>query len=180
MHAETADLASTDAAAPQMLQYLRFTSGGQHCAVRIDVVREILEVAQMTPLPLVPEFVRGVMNLRGAVVPVFDLGARLGLPPIQIARRSCIVVVDVQTHEDETEESSVEQTLGLLVDAVHEVFDCAPHELEPVPRLGTRVAPVFLRAMVRSRGQATPELDLSTTLDLRALNQLIDAHLDRH
>jgi purine-binding chemotaxis protein CheW len=179
MHTEVTESLRTQATSPSpsMLQYLRFTSGGQHCAVRIDAVREILEVTQMTPLPLVPAFVSGVMNLRGAVVPVFDLGARLGLPPIQLGRRSCIVVVDVE-HDDE--DSAGEQTLGLLVDAVHEVFDCSSSELEPVPRLGTRVAPGFLRCMVRSRGQATPELDLAATLDLHALNQLIDAHLDRH
>lgn len=176
-------LAAADAAGPppQMLQYLRFTSGGEACALRIESVREILEVSQVTPLPLVPSFVHGVMNLRGAVVPVFDLGVRLGLPPIQIGRRSCIVVVDLtQSEADDENGGPREHTLGLLVDAVHEVFDCSSTEVEPVPRLGMRVAPGYLRSVVRSQGRATPELDLATTLDLQAIHQLIDRHIERH
>ena len=165
------------APALQALQFLRFTSAGQHCALRIDAVREILEVGTTTPLPLVPGFVSGVMNLRGAVVPVFDLGARVGLAPIQIGRRSCVVVVAVA---DAVDADAEPQTLGLLVDAVHEVFDCPAAELEAVPRLGTRIAPQFLRSMVRSRGQATPELDLANILDLQALSALIEGHHASH
>lgn len=154
------------------MQFLRFAIGGQHCVVRIDAVREILEVTHLTPLPLVPAFVSGVMNLRGSVVPVFDLSARLNLSATTLGRRSCIVVVDIDAPDDET---SGGQTLGLLVDAVYEVFDCGPTELEPVPRLGTRIAACHLRQMVRSRGQATPEIDLSAILDLKELAELISS-----
>jgi purine-binding chemotaxis protein CheW len=162
-------------------QFLRFTVAGDHCAVRIDAVREILEVAQLTPLPLVPAFVSGVMNLRGSVVPVLDLGARLGLPGIALGRRSCIVVVDVlpaAAGDDDAEADAAigPQTLGLLVDAVQEVFDTRAEDAESVPRLGTRIAPDFLRQMVRSRGQATPELDLGAILDVRVLAELIGTH----
>ena len=76
-----------------MQQFLRFALGNERYAVRIDAVREILEVVRMTPLPLMPAFVRGVMNLRGAVVPVVDLGARLGLEVTVVGRRTCVVIV---------------------------------------------------------------------------------------
>jgi len=174
-------------AAPVTLQFLRIALGEQMCAVRIDAVREILELAPLTPLPLTPPFVRGVMNLRGAVVPVIDLGERVGLPATVLGRRTCVVVVDLSAeveepgHEDEGPfVTTVTQTLGVLVDAVHEVFDTAPDELEPVPRLGTRIEPGWIRSMVRVRGEATPELDLDQVLHHRALAELITSHLGPH
>ncbi|GAB1435285.1 MULTISPECIES: chemotaxis protein CheW [Sphaerotilus] len=152
-------------------QFLCFALGLEPCAVRIDLVREILEVGHMTPLPLMPAFVRGVMNLRGVVVPVIDLGARLGLPATVIGRRTCIVIVDVCLPDD-----GGTQTLGVLVDAVQEVINIAERDLEPVPRLGTRIDAAHLRSMVRHRQQATPELDLAAILDPQRLVGLIGEH----
>jgi purine-binding chemotaxis protein CheW len=152
-------------------QFLRLSLGRDAYAVRIDSVREILEVAQLTPLPLMPDFVRGVMNLRGAVVPVIDLAARLGLPATVLARRSCVVMVDVRPAPDEPA-----HTLGVLVDAVYEVFSAGAAEQEPPPRLGTRIDPAFIRSMVRLRGLPTPELQLATVLDPAVLAELIAAH----
>jgi purine-binding chemotaxis protein CheW len=156
---------------PRARQFLRFALGSEMQVVQIDQVREILEVGQMTPLPLMPQFVRGVMNLRGAVVPVIDLGARLGLPVTRIGRRTCVVLVDVSSNDDERL-----HTMGVLVDAVYEVFDALPDDAEPVPRLGTRIAPEFIRSMVRVRDQATTELDLGAVLAESALIDLIGQH----
>lgn len=175
---------SSPAAPPATLQFLRMALGEQMVAVRIDTVREILELAPLTPLPLTPAFVRGVMNLRGAVVPVIDLGERVGLPATVAGRRTCVVIVDLSAEMEAPGEdgegpvfTTVAQTLGVLVDAVHEVFDTAPDDLEPVPRLGTRIEPRWIRSMVRVRGDATPELDLDQVLHHRALADLITAHL---
>ncbi len=161
---------------PSNLQFLRFALERELCALRIDAVREILEVGQLTPLPLMPEFVRGVMNLRGAVVPVIDLRARLGMPLTEIGRRTCVIIVDVAAATEGDDEDPSRQTLGILVDAVHEVFDVHPDHVDPVPRLGTRIRPQFIRSMVRVREQATPELDLATVLDTRELSTLIGHH----
>jgi purine-binding chemotaxis protein CheW len=157
-------------------QYLRFSLGHDMHALRIEAVREILEVAQMTPLPLMPDFMRGVMNLRGAVVPVIDLSARLGLPATAIGRRTCVVIVDVAAHDD----AGKPQTMGVLVDAVYEVFACTSVDTEPVPRLGTRIAPEFIRSMVRIHDEATPELDLAAVLAQTALSELIASHMAAH
>lgn len=143
--------------------------------VRIDAVREILELSHITPLPLMPAFVRGVMNLRGAVIPVVDLAARLGLPGATLTKRSCVVIVDVQV-----DDASTRQTFGTLVDAVFEVIDAKGAELEAVPRLGTRIEPKFIRGMVRVRGVATPELDLETILDERSLSELVRLNSSVH
>lgn len=168
--AQSVATAATGAVNGPQQQFLCFALGSEKCAVRIEQVREILEVVPMTPLPRMPAFVRGVMNLRGVVVPVFDLGARLGLAQTQVGRRTCIVIVDLRGQDGQT------QTMGVLVDAVHEVLGVGAGEMEPVPRLGTRIDPGWIRNMVRVRGSATPELDLDTILEQRRLAELIDHH----
>lgn len=152
-------------------QFLRLALGTDMYAVRIDRVREILEVTHVTPLPLMPAFVRGVMNLRGAVVPVIDLAARLGLPPAVLAKRSCVIMVDVDSPD-----GLGAHTLGMLVDGVYEVFEASAAEQEPAPRLGTRIDPAFVECMVRLRGKATPALQLSQLLEAATLAELIAAH----
>ena len=152
-------------------QVLRLAMGDYRYAVAIDQVREILKVSQLTALPLMPAFVRGVMNLRGAVVPVIDLGARLGLCEATLQRRSCVVIVEVIGH---AERSS--QTLGLLVDAVHEVADVPASGLENAPPLGTEIRVDFLEGMARLRGEIVPVLALERVLDEDTLSDEIAAH----
>jgi len=150
-------------------QLLRLAVGARMYAVPIERVREILKVTQLTVLPLMPEFVRGVMNLRGAVVPVIDLGARLGGAATALARRTCVVIVEQRSAE------GAAQTMGVLVDAVHEVVDTTDADLEPVPQLGTEIASEFLAAMARLRGEIVPVLALERVLDEEALTQAIAA-----
>ncbi len=163
------------------LSLLRMSVGDETLAVPIDDVREILQVARLTPLPRTPHFVRGVMNLRGAVVPVIDLAARLGGAPTLTGRRSCIVVVDGTDAPTGGEDADGEAvagrpvTMGLLVDAVYEVFDRAAHEVEPAPALGTRIAPGFLRGMTRSGGQLIGVLALQQVLAAAELSEAIAA-----
>jgi purine-binding chemotaxis protein CheW len=161
-----------DPAAPSRLQYLRFSLGEGTYAVSIEVVREILQAGAMTALPLAPAFMRGVMNLRGAVVPVVDLRARLGLRGAAIGRRSCVVVVEVPEVED-----SAPQTLGMLVDAVHEVFDVAA--LEPAPAFGTPVDPAFVAGMARRDSEVLVVLNLAHVLAQDELARLMEAHVAR-
>lgn len=151
-------------------QFLRFALGEDIYAVPIDAVREILELGPSTPLPLMPAFVRGVMNLRGAVVPVIDLAARLGLPPAVPGRRSCIIVVEVPAPEHADHGA---QVIGLMVDAVHEVLDADADELEEPPALGNRIDPRFMAGIARHRGDMVPVLNLPRTLALDELADLI-------
>jgi purine-binding chemotaxis protein CheW len=147
-------------------------------AVSIDDVREILQVARLTPLPRTPEFVRGVMNLRGAVVPVIDLSVRLGHQATELGRRSCIVVVEcVGASGDDAEAAAPAATaMGLLVDAVFEVFDRRAGEIEPAPNLGTTVDPAFLRGITRADGALIGVLALSQVLGEAQLRQAIADH----
>lgn len=168
---------------------LRMAVGGQDLAVAIEDVREILEVGRLTALPRTPDFVRGVMNLRGAVVPVIDLAARVGQPAITIGRRSCVVVVEAEppavddsaAATDDPAEAPANEgntlVVGLLVDAVFEVFDAPPSGIEPVPPLGTRIAPAYLRGMTRNRGEVIGVLALDRVLAQQELSALIAQHL---
>jgi purine-binding chemotaxis protein CheW len=163
-------------AASGVQQYLRFALGAGIYAVPIASVREILELSPTTALPLVPEFVRGVMNLRGAVVPVIDLAARFGLPPAVVGRRTCIVVVEVASLDDP---SLPPQVLGLMVDAVHEVLETEDQALDEVPPLGTAIAPQLIAGIARSRGNMVSVINLPRALDSEELAQLI-AHAIQH
>ena len=168
-----------EAAPPHELpcSLLRMAVGDDVLAVPIDDVREILQVARLTPLPRTPDFVRGVMNLRGAVVPVIDLAVRLGLPPTVMGRRSCIVVVNGPPAADPDGGFSGPGTvLGLLVDAVFEVFDRAGHEIEPAPAMGTNVPPQYLRGITRSEGRLIGVLALQHVLAAQLLADCIAGH----
>ncbi|MGE0312921.1 MAG: chemotaxis protein CheW [Lautropia sp.] len=153
-------------------QYLTLTVGAERFAVSLGAVLEILQVGVLTPLPMTPPFVRGVMNLRGAVVPVLDLNARFGRARAVPSRRSCIVIVQVDSGEGE----AGTQPMGLLVDAVQEVLAVADDDLEPVPPIGNRIAPDLLAGIARVRGALCPVLALDRVLDTPLLARLIAEH----
>jgi len=153
-------------------QYLCLAVGKETYAVGIDMVREILEVGRMTPLPLTPEFVRGVMNLRGAVVPVIDLKARFGAEPAVIGRRSSVVIVETD-HQDQDGPLVV----GVLVDGVSEVLEIAEQDIEPVPALGTRIPREFLQGMAKAKGILLSILDADRILERESMATLIAGHM---
>lgn len=124
----------------QQAQYLTFMLGSEIFALDIRSVREIIQYCPMNSVPLMPQFVRGVINLRGAVVPVIDLQARFGRPAATVGKKTCIVIFDCQREGERVE-------LGLLVDSVSEVLDIAPEAIEPPPNFGTSVRRDFIRGM---------------------------------
>ena len=130
--------ATGDTAAGQ--QFLTFLLGKEVFAMDIRTVREIIQYGALTSVPLMPDFVRGVINLRGAVVPVIDLHARFGRPVAEIGKKTCIVIFDAMREGERTE-------LGLLVDAVSEVVDIPAGQIEPPPSFGTAVRRDFIQGM---------------------------------
>ena len=178
-HAPTHGGSSTEEAPSQ---YLTFTLAEEVFAMDIRTVREIIQCGPMTTVPLMPGFVRGVINLRGAVVPVIDLVARLGHAPAQIGRRSCVVVVetaqplDAEAAHDAGEDGdgfAESLVVGLLVDAVYEVFDAPPGDFELVPPLGTRIDAGYLQGMSRVRNEVIGVLALERVLAQKELTALI-------
>src|SRR5690554_7472453 len=121
-------------------QYLSFQLQGEAFAIGILHIKEIIEYGQVTAVPMMPRFLRGVINLRGAVVPVIDLNARFGREPSSIGRRSCIVIVEVASGDES-------QVLGMVVDTVNAVLDLPGDALEPAPAFGASIRTDFIAAM---------------------------------
>lgn len=161
-------------------QYLTFQIGREMFAVGILHIREIIEYGSLTTVPMMPEFVRGVINLRGSVVPVIDLSARFGRGESRINRRSCIVILEV---EGVTGEEEHLQEVGVIVDAVSEVLEISPQEIEPPPSFGARIRADFIAGMGKVQGQFVILLNVQQALNTREMAELaaiVDAPKDEH
>lgn len=149
-------------------QYLTFTLAGEEYAFGILRVREILEYDTITRVPNAPAGVRGVINLRGRVVPVVDLAQPFGLPPTATTRRTCVVIVEVEAGGEQL-------VLGVLADAVQQVLDLAPADIEPAPAFGTRVRTDYLRGVGKVDGQRfVLLLDVDRLLGHVAVPELVE------
>lgn len=163
--------AERTAAAQAGAQYLTFLLGREVFAMDIRTVREIIQVGPMTTVPLMPGFVRGVINLRGAVVPVVDLQARFGRPVAEVGKKTCIVIFDAQRDGERVE-------LGLLVDAVSEVIDIAADQIEPPPNFGASVQRDFILGMGKVADRFVIILEPDRALDIDDMARLCEAAQD--
>lgn len=123
-------------------QYLTFTLRDEDFAIDIAKVREVLDVTTMTKIPQMPSFISGVINLRGNVVPVLDLGCRLGMEPVVQTKNTCVMIV-----ETTIDEATV--AMGTVADSVQMVLDLQSSEIEEVPRMGTNINTDFIDGMGR-------------------------------
>lgn len=153
-------------------QYLSFRTQGERYALAIDSVREITEYRTMTPVPMMPAFVRGVINLRGHVVPVIDLACRFGLGITEPGKRTCVIIMDVVANADEEP-----LRFGLLVDSVDSVFD-VDDNLEPPPRFGTGLRADFIAGMVREASGFIIILDITRVLSVEDMKRIASAASD--
>ncbi len=126
-------------------QYLTFVLGGEIYALGILNIKEIIDYGNVTEVPMMPAFVRGVINLRGSVVPVVDLMARFGKGSTQVAKRTGIVIVETAV----ASEDDSRQDIGIIVDAVNEVVDINQQDIEPAPSFGTGIRPDFINGMAK-------------------------------
>lgn len=124
----------------QTRQYLTFKLSEEIFGLDVANAREILEFTTVTKVPKTPEFMRGVINLRGSVVPVLDMRLKFGLSRTEKTINTCIIVVEV-TFENET------TIIGALVDSVQEVFELEPDQIEPAPKIGTQLQTEFIKGM---------------------------------
>lgn len=151
-------------------QFLTFLLGEEVFGMDIRSVREIIQVGHTTPVPLMPAFVRGVINLRGAVVPVIDLHARFGRPAARLGKKSCIVIFDGQAAP-----GGERVELGLLVDAVSEVIEIAAEAIEPPPSFGTALRRDFIHGMGRVGERFVVVLDPERAFDVEEMAGLCAA-----
>jgi len=146
-------------------QYLTFALGGEMFAVGILNVKEIIEYGNLTEIPMMPAFIRGVINLRGSVVPVIDLAARFGGKAAEPGRRTCIVIVEV------TDEAT-QHDIGIMVDAVSEVLDIPGSEIEPPPSFGARIRADFIFGMGKVAGKFVIILNINKVLSIEEIAEL--------
>ena len=127
-------------------QFLTFILEKEHFAIDVFKVREILEQTNCTRVPNMAEFVRGVINLRGNIVPVLDLRLKFGLPPTEITVNTCIIIVEIEYNDEIT-------LLGAMADSVREVLEISSEEIEPPPRLGTQVKADVIHGLCKKDDQ---------------------------
>ena len=156
---------SPDGTSQAQQQLLTFRMGEEEYGVDLLQVTEIIEYGTLTQVPTMPTVVRGVVNLRGRVLPVVDLAARFGIAPNPVTRRTCVVVVLAEVLGEPT-------PVGIVADAVHEVIGVAPEEILAPPAFGTAVGASFLTGMVQRKEKFVMVLDLARVLDLEALTEI--------
>lgn len=142
-------------------KYLTFALGAEEYGVPVLRAREIIKLMEITTVPQVPVHVKGVVNLRGKVIPVIDLRVRFGLGARDCDERTCIVVVEVTGAAGRT-------LVGLIVDAVSEVVTINADEIEATPDFGTRVATEFIRGIAKVKGRVKILLELDRVFDAEA------------
>jgi purine-binding chemotaxis protein CheW len=148
---------ASQATASEQAQYLGFFVAEEEYAIGILRVREILEYDTVTKVPTTPRSIRGVINLRGRVVPVVDLAVKLGLPESVVTKRTCIVVVEVDLEGERT-------VMGVLADAVSQVIDLPADAIEPPPHFGTRMRVDCILGMGRAGRKFVLLLDIDKAL----------------
>ena len=155
----------TPVVAQEPQQYLTFMLGGEVFATGILRIKEIIEYGQLTTVPMMPPFIRGVINLRGAVVPVIDLSVRFGRAPVEVTRRTCIVIIEVDGGENR-------QDIGIAVDSVSEVLEIPANMVEPAPAFGSKIRTDFIQGMGKVNDRFVIILNVVNVLSVEEMSQL--------
>ena len=149
-------------------QYLTFKLGDELFALDIAKVREVLDFTTVTRVPGTPGFMRGVINLRGSVVPVVDMRLKFGMTTIDMSVNTCIIIVEVTVDGEPV-------VLGAMADSVQEVLELEPTQIEPAPRIGTRLNIEFIRGMGKHDERFLMILDIDKVFSAVELSLVLDA-----
>ncbi|MFZ5571187.1 MAG: chemotaxis protein CheW [Thermodesulfobacteriota bacterium] len=150
------------AAMNQSTQYLTFTIGEEDFALEISKVREVLDYTSITKVPRMPDFLRGVINLRGNVVPVVDMSLKLGMAAIQKTVDTCIIIVELDIDGDLTQ-------MGALADSVKEVIDLQDTQIAAPPKIGTKLKTEFIKGMGKQDDKFLIILDIDRVFSMEEL-----------
>ena len=149
-------------AVAQGRQYLTFVVTAESFGIAIASIKEIIEYRTPTEVPMMPRYMRGVINLRGRVVPVIDLAARFGRSKVEQTRRTCIVILEVEQNEEQHD-------IGVMVDAVSAVVEIADADVEPAPLFGANLRADFISGMGKLAEQFVILLDIGKVLSIEEL-----------
>ena len=143
-------------------QYLTFKLDNDVFALDIAKVREVLDFTTITRVPRTPEFMRGVINLRGSVVPVVDLRLKFGMNKTEKTVNTCIIIAEVMVDNETT-------ILGALADSVQEVLDLGAENIEPAPKIGTKLNTEFIKGMGKQNDRFIIILDIDKVFSIEEL-----------
>jgi len=143
-------------------EHLTFTLGKEVFALDITSVREVLELTPITKIPRTPDFMRGVINLRGHAVPVMDMRLKFGMPLAQVTVDTCIIIVEVEFEGERI-------VMGGLVDSVREVFEIPPEAMEATPRMGTSINVDYIKGIGKQDGEFIIVLDIDRLFSAKEL-----------
>ena len=150
-------------------KYLTFVLGDEYYGIGVLKIREIIRMLDIPPVPQMPEYVRGVVNLRGKIIPVVDLRMRFRLAKAETSERTCIIVVQVDLA------SGAKTQMGLVVDAVEEVVQLQVSDLEETPNFGARLQSDYILAMAKIRGKVKTLLDIDRVVTADAMADIATA-----
>lgn len=157
LQTETRASASAPVVGEQANQYLTFALSKEVFALGILAIKEIIEYTDLTEVPMMPSYIRGVINLRGAVVPVLDLSVRFGREASPVTKRTCIVIVEINA-------GGQNQDFGIVVDTVNAVLEIPTTDIEPPPSFGANIRIDFIRGMAKVSGRFVILLELDRIL----------------
>ncbi len=144
-------------------KYLTFDLHGESYGVNVLKIREIIRLTSVTAVPQMPDYVRGVINLRGKIIPVMDLRLRFGVPEAASAEHTCIMVVQVRLVSGQTTQ------MGLIVDGVEEVLNIAASEIEETPSFGSALSTECILGMAKIKGKVKTLLDIDRVMSTDAV-----------
>jgi len=161
-------VAKAGAGAPvEEKQYLTFMLGGEMFSINILCIKEIIWYANLTEVPMMPACIRGVINLRGAVVPVLDLSSRFGKPSTPVTKSTCIVIIEIETQSE-----GEHQNMGVVVDSVQAVLEIASSEIEPAPSFGAKIRQDFIEGIAKVNGKFVILLNVNRVLSMEEIGQM--------
>jgi len=147
-------------------KYLTFALADEEYGIGILKVKEIIGMMAITPVPQTPTYVKGVINLRGKVIPVVDLRSKFDMETIDYSDRTCIIVVEIEGKEERIQ-------IGIVVDTVSEVLNVREADVEDTPTFGTRVSTEFILGMAKIEGSVKILLDIDAVLSAKELSQIV-------
>ena len=146
-------------------KYLTFSLAGEEYGIGILKVKEIIGMMAVTTVPQTPEYVKGVINLRGKVIPVIDLRIKFGIASMEYTERTCIIVVEIAANDRKI-------AMGIVVDSVSEVLNIKVGEIEDTPSFGTRLDTNFILGMAKSGQGVKILLDIDRVMSGEEMNDL--------
>ncbi len=168
-------LAQAAGKAQQNKQYLTFMLGGEMFCIGILCIKEIIWYANLTEVPMMPACIRGVINLRGAVVPVVDLSSRFGKAATAVTKSTCIIIIEVENTPDGERQGVAEgehKSMGVVVDSVQAVLEIAAADIEPPPSFGAKIRSDFIEGIGKVNGKFVILLNVRSVLSVEEIGAM--------